>query len=230
MQIHWHLVYLWTSSEWTFSIETSSLMPPDALVIACIPTVGTRTMEHPHYNWYWCHYVNEDFTDVTEGWLIRWAAVSSQGETSRPKHIRVSHPVSGASSDLMRYKQVPLLEKTEIILMYMSTNKELMVVWSWSKASLKWMFWGQVENKVYPRGFSSALMVILMLYKDGGKSTHNNSRKHPQVFLSSQLSMHLYKIISASICNSLTFDVHLLNSLALSHLSISCCEWKSSSF
>lgn len=39
-----------------------------------------------------------------------------------------------------------------------------------------------------------------------------NSRKHPQVFLSSQLSMHLYKIISASICNSLTFDVHLLNS------------------
>lgn len=136
---------------------------------------NTRTMEHPHYNWYWCQYVNEDFTDVTEGWLIRWAAVSSQGETSRPKRIRVLHPVSGASSDLMWYKQVPLLEKTEIILMYMSTNKELMVVWSWSKASLKWMFWGQVENKVYPRGCSSALMVILMLHTDGGKSTHTTA-------------------------------------------------------
>ena len=188
-------------------------------------------MEHLHYNWYWCQYVKEDFTDVIEGWLIRWAAVSSQGEASRPKHIRVVHPVSGASSDLMRYKQVPPFEKTEIILMYMSTNKELMVVWSWSKASLKWVFWGQVENKVYPRGCSSALMVILMLYKDGGKSTHNNSREHPQVFsLSSQLSIHLYKIISASTCKSLTFDVHLLNSLALSHLSISCCKGKASSF
>lgn len=36
---------------------------------------------------------------------------SSNREASRAKHIGVLHPVSGASSDLMRFKQVPPLEK-----------------------------------------------------------------------------------------------------------------------